>query len=95
MEFWWRHMPDGMYLRSGLDWHLDPLGERTLEAYARAAGIAPGQLHPIPVGLFRDYGRWYQEAYGLAPDPPPGAPPDPARGRLRGRAGGRRGTHVG
>ena len=62
-------MPSGMYLRSGLDWHLDPLGERTLEAYVRHAGIDRGHLHPLPVDVFRDYGRWFQEGYGLVADP--------------------------
>ena len=34
MDFWHAHMPDGMYLRSASDWHLDPLGVDTIEAYA-------------------------------------------------------------
>src|SRR5262245_3921862 len=33
MGFWREHMPAGMYLRSGPDWHLDAAATHTLEAY--------------------------------------------------------------
>ena len=33
MEFWRRNMPRGMILRSATDWHLDPTGEHTIEAF--------------------------------------------------------------
>ena len=33
MGFWREHMPPGMFLRSGPDWHLDPLDEQTLERF--------------------------------------------------------------
>jgi cation diffusion facilitator CzcD-associated flavoprotein CzcO len=34
MEFWRRHMPKGMYLRSACDWHLDPAeGRMKLEPW--------------------------------------------------------------
>jgi cation diffusion facilitator CzcD-associated flavoprotein CzcO len=68
MDLWWRHMPDGMFLRSGIDWHLDPSGVHTIEAYVRQIGIDPASVDPLPVGLFRDYGRWFQEAADLRPD---------------------------
>ena len=33
MGFWRDHMPAGMLLRSGPDWHVDALGEFTFEAF--------------------------------------------------------------
>ena len=33
MGFWRDHMPAGMFLRSGPDWHLDAASVHTLEAY--------------------------------------------------------------
>jgi cation diffusion facilitator CzcD-associated flavoprotein CzcO len=69
MEFWYRHMPAGMYLRSGDDWHLDPLGVATLAAYVREQGVPAEQTRPIPLGLFRDYAGWFRERYALRPRP--------------------------
>jgi len=33
LEFWERHTPPGMPLRSGWDWHIDPLEEHTFQRY--------------------------------------------------------------
>src|SRR5205085_11711164 len=41
MGFWRDHMPAGMFLRSGVDWHLDASGLPTLEAYPAEHGITP------------------------------------------------------
>ncbi len=68
MQFWWRHMPDGMFLRSGRDWHLDALGVHTLDAYLDQTGVSRAEADPIPVGLFREYGHWFQRVAGLQPD---------------------------
>lgn len=67
MGFWRRHMPAGMLLRSGVDWHLDALGEKTLAAYVAERG-APA---PEPIGLdfYLGYARWFQEAYDVRPEP--------------------------
>ena len=65
MEFWHRHMPRGMYLRSGADWHLDPLAIHTLDAYLAKKGLDPAQVNPIPVALFQKYAQWFQEKYDL------------------------------
>ena len=40
MSFWTDHMPSGMFLRSGVDWHLDAAGMHTFEAFVDDAGIA-------------------------------------------------------
>ncbi len=60
MEFWTRHMPEGMYLRSGLDWHLDAAGEHTFEAFAEDRQIAARDVDPVPIGLFLAYAEWFQ-----------------------------------
>lgn len=60
MEFWERHMPAGMLLRSYWEaCHIsDPDGDLTLDRYQRALGV---QL-PRPVRLddFINYGHWFQ-----------------------------------
>ncbi|HEY1636843.1 MAG TPA: FAD-dependent oxidoreductase [Acidimicrobiales bacterium] len=65
MSFWREHMPAGMLLRSGRDWHLDAAGVHTLEAYLEEQGIAPGDVDPIPVSVFVDYADWFRSAEGI------------------------------
>jgi lysine/ornithine N-monooxygenase len=62
MDFWKANMPAGMFLRSGLDWHLDAAGIHTLEAYLEERGIAVGDVDPIPIGIFVDYAEWFRTA---------------------------------
>jgi cation diffusion facilitator CzcD-associated flavoprotein CzcO len=69
VDFWYRNMPDAMLLRSGADWHIDPAGVCTFEAYLRKQGLPQEQGHPIPVQRFRAYAGWCQEEYGLAAQP--------------------------
>jgi FAD-dependent urate hydroxylase len=65
MAFWREHMPADMFLRSGPDWHLDPAGVHTLEAYLEERAIAPAEVDPMPIGLFLDYAGWFQAAKGI------------------------------
>jgi FAD-dependent urate hydroxylase len=65
MGFWREHMPEGMFLRSGPDWHLDAAGVHTLEAYLEERRLAPHDIDPIPVGLFVDYAEWFRARKGL------------------------------
>ena len=37
-------MPDGMFLRSGVDWHLDASGLHTFEAFVGERGIPATEL---------------------------------------------------
>jgi FAD-dependent urate hydroxylase len=67
MGFWRENMPPGMLLRSGLDWHLDPLGTHTLAAYLEETGIDEEDVRPIPVELFVDYADWYAARTGVEP----------------------------
>jgi FAD-dependent urate hydroxylase len=61
MSFWEKQMPVGMCLRSNLGAsHIaDPKQELTLDEYCRQSGSQISK--PIPLKLFTDYGRWYQQ----------------------------------
>lgn len=59
MGFWRENMPEGMFLRSGPDWHLDAAGVHTLDAYLDERHIAPAEVDPIPVSVFVDYAEWF------------------------------------
>jgi cation diffusion facilitator CzcD-associated flavoprotein CzcO len=65
MAFWQDHMPAGMFLRSGPDWHLDAAAVHTLQAYLEEQAIAPADVDPLPVGLFLDYAEWFRQAKGI------------------------------
>ena len=61
MEFWKRHMPEGMLLRSSWDAsHLaDPSRRMTLDAYQLAEDISLDR--PVPLARFIDYCEWFQQ----------------------------------
>jgi cation diffusion facilitator CzcD-associated flavoprotein CzcO len=67
MGFWREHMPEGMFLRSGPDWHLDAAGVHTLETYLEERAIAPEDVDPLPIALFLDYAEWFRKAKGIEP----------------------------
>jgi cation diffusion facilitator CzcD-associated flavoprotein CzcO len=60
MSFWREHMPPGMFLRSGPDWHLDAHYEHTLERF-----LSDDVRHPLPLQRFLDYADWFQTEKGL------------------------------
>jgi cation diffusion facilitator CzcD-associated flavoprotein CzcO len=62
MSFWREHMPAGMFLRSGPDWHVDPAYELTLERFLEERGETPD---PIPLDVFLAYTDWFTEQAGL------------------------------
>ena len=66
MGFWYENMPDGMYLRSGPDWHLDAAGIHTFEAFLADQKVAAADVDPVPIGVFRDYAAWFQREKGIA-----------------------------
>ena len=68
MSFWRDHMPVGMYLRSGPDWHLDAAGEHTFAAYFEDRGLRAEQVDPIPIGVFLDYTDWFRRRKGFDVD---------------------------
>ena len=61
MEFWKRNMPDGMYLRSDCDWHLDPNGEHTIERYLATRGQTPADVEPLSLRFYLEYTAWFRE----------------------------------
>ncbi len=65
MGFWKEHMPEGMCLRSGPDWHLDASGHHTFEAFLEEEGIASSEIDPVPLGVFLDYATWFQANKGV------------------------------
>jgi lysine/ornithine N-monooxygenase len=65
MGFWKHNMPARMLLRSGVDWHLDPLETLTFEAFLRERSVDPASVMPIPVGLFLQYAEWFRAGSGL------------------------------
>jgi pyridine nucleotide-disulfide oxidoreductase len=66
LDFWRKHMPGRMRVRS--PWratHIaDPDGELTLDAYARRVGMVPTEQ--LPIADFIRYGAWFQSR--AAPD---------------------------
>jgi len=68
LDLWERHMPQGMLLRSGLDWHIDPLERLTFEAFADERAVPSQQLHPLALDVFRDYVRWFVSRTALDVD---------------------------
>jgi thioredoxin reductase len=66
MGFWREHMPEGLLLRSGPDWHLDATGEHTLRDYLHERRLTPDEVDPIPVTFFLDYADWFRDAKQIA-----------------------------
>ena len=68
LGFWTDNMPEGMYLRSGPDWHLDASGFHTFEAFLEERGISGAEIDPVPIAVFLDYARWFQGEKGVVID---------------------------
>jgi thioredoxin reductase len=60
MGFWTDHMPEGMFLRSGTDWHLDASGIDTFEAFIEDRGLSSADIDPVPIAVFLEYASWFQ-----------------------------------
>jgi cation diffusion facilitator CzcD-associated flavoprotein CzcO len=65
MSFWKAHMPKGMLLRSGRDWHLDPERQFTTEAFAASAGVAQQDIEPMPLDFYLKYAGFFQASHGI------------------------------
>jgi FAD-dependent urate hydroxylase len=61
MDFWERHMPEGMFLRSSprASNIADPEHACTLVRYEREEGV--GLSNPLPLPQFRQYAEWFQK----------------------------------
>ncbi|HEX6045693.1 MAG TPA: NAD(P)-binding domain-containing protein [Pyrinomonadaceae bacterium] len=60
MEFWRQHMPQGMYLRSACDWHLDPTNEHTIERFLESRGQTTADVEPLSLDFYLSYAEWFQ-----------------------------------
>lgn len=67
MQFWHKGMPEGMLLRSGDDWQLDPEEKLTYREHARRHSLPLGE--PIPLLRFVDYANALAGHYQLTNDP--------------------------
>lgn len=65
MEFWKQNMPPGMFLRSPLEWHIDPLGVHTFARYVEVHGFDTSSLVPLPIQMALDYFSWFQAQKGI------------------------------
>jgi cation diffusion facilitator CzcD-associated flavoprotein CzcO len=68
LGFWTDNMPEGMYLRSGPDWHLDASGLHTFESFLEERDIDAAKIDPVPIAVFLDYARWFQQQKGVVVD---------------------------
>lgn len=68
MAFWSEHMPQGMCLRSGIDWHLDPAQELTLSGFLQERGLHAEEVLPLSRDLYLDHAQWFQERAGIEVD---------------------------
>ena len=59
MEFWEKHMPEGMYLRSGCDWHLDVNNTNTIDAFAKTQQHTIKEVEPISLNFYLKYAHWF------------------------------------
>jgi thioredoxin reductase len=60
LGFWTDHMPEGMFLRSGTDWHLDASGIDTFEAFIEDRGLSSTDIDPVPIAVFLEYAAWFK-----------------------------------
>ncbi|RRA97604.1 NAD(P)-binding domain-containing protein [Larkinella rosea] len=59
MAFWKRHMPAGMLLRSGVEWHLDPDNQWTIERFLTERGESAEQAEPLALEWYLAYCEWF------------------------------------
>lgn len=69
MSFWKDHMPAGMCLRSGCDWHLDPADVHTIERFLQTQGRKPADIFPLSLQFYLSYTKWFQEQAEIEPIP--------------------------
>src|SRR5262245_17880926 len=67
MEFWTRHMPKGMLLRSSCEWHLDTSAIDTIDAYLASNGQQCGELEPLSLAFYLRYVNWFMTRKDIHP----------------------------
>ena len=68
MAFWKQAMPRGMILRSGLDWHLDPDDDATLERYVAEQGRTAEDVLPLALDFYLEYVEWFSARKRIQPE---------------------------
>jgi cation diffusion facilitator CzcD-associated flavoprotein CzcO len=66
MGFWRENMPQGMFLRSACDWHLDPLNVHTIEAFLDTKGQTAKDVEPLSLDFYLSYAEWFQEQKNIS-----------------------------
>lgn len=69
MAFWQRHMPPGMLLRSGCDWHLDPANRLTFNHYLAEKNLTCDDIRPVTLARYLDYIDWFITQSGVHVSP--------------------------
>lgn len=69
MEFWRKHMPKGMYLRSASDWHLDPQNQATIEKFLETQGKTSHNAEPLSLNVYLAYVDWFMHQKNIHPLP--------------------------
>lgn len=67
MEFWRRHMPARMALRSDADWHLDPHNVHTIDAFFAETGRTRQGETPFSLRTYLKYTDWFQQRRAIRP----------------------------
>lgn len=67
MEFWRRHMPERMALRSDADWHLDPFNIHTIDAFFAETGRTRQGETPFSLTTYLKYTEWFQQRRAIRP----------------------------
>jgi thioredoxin reductase len=67
MSFWKKHMPAGMVLRSGCDWHFDPIERHTFRRFLETRGQAPACVEPLSLDSYLEYAEWFQKISDIHP----------------------------
>lgn len=60
MEFWKLNTPEGMYLRSDYEWHLDPIEIHTIENFLKTRNQTLSEFKLLSRELFIEYAEWFQ-----------------------------------
>ncbi len=67
MEFWRRHMPEKMALRSDADWHLDPFNVHTIDRFFAETGRTRQGETPFSLRTYLAYVDWFQQQSSIRP----------------------------
>ena len=67
MEFWRRHMPEKMALRSDADWHLDPFNVHTIDRFFAETGRSRQGETPFSLRTYLAYVEWFQQQSSIRP----------------------------